>query len=100
MIFVLNYNKLSRRVIDLRVFDDAEHEHASRYKASLQVDAVERGIEGSREIVLFRADSAETLKRTHGSYFLTDDELVDRAIRNAESAARHSTRGPRGLRHR
>lgn len=76
-LFLLVYDRKAHKLIDCREFSDRDWEAANRTRLDAQRVAIRNHLD--HEIVLFQADSLEVLKHTHGSYFLTPDEMVDRA---------------------
>lgn len=68
--FVLIYDRKERKPLELRTFPDTQFEAAMAFRLQEQQRALREGLD--REIVLFHADSEEALRRTHGSYFLTE----------------------------
>jgi hypothetical protein len=76
-IFVLIYDRPSRSIVQLREFDAGELSMASEFRTEAQLRAIQNGAD--QDIVLLQARSLESLARTHSSYFLTLDQLIDRA---------------------
>lgn len=74
--FVLIYDRPARTVIELQEFTDQEREQADAYRLKAQRTAIREHLD--QEIVLFHAASREALQRTHGSYFFSSRELLDR----------------------
>lgn len=81
--FVLVYDRAGRRVTELREFSETDVEHARAFRLESQRQAIRENLD--EEIVLFQATSEEALRRTHGSYFLSERELIDR-MREAAGA--------------
>jgi hypothetical protein len=76
-LFLLIYDRRSMQVIELREFDESGRIEADTVRFAAQRDALAAGLD--QDIVLFQADSEQELRRTHGSYFLTVHELIERA---------------------
>lgn len=75
-LFVLVYDRTRHRVVELREFPEADIAGAHAFRLGAQRHAIHQGLD--EEIVLFQAASEESLKRTHGSYFLSEQELMGR----------------------
>lgn len=82
--FVLVYDRQERKPLELRTFPDSQFEAATAFRLKEQQRALREGLD--REIVLFHANSEEALRRTHGAYFLTEGELLDRLASAADAA--------------
>jgi hypothetical protein len=78
-------------VYDVKV-GEAEVEEFDDYEAALAAyDALEKKARGRRDldIVLLGADSLETVKSTHSSYFDTTQHGFERFFKDALAAASH-----------
>jgi hypothetical protein len=72
--FLLVYDQKASRLLELREFAstrDAHRERRARELANLR----DRNV----EVVVLTADSEEALRRTHGRYFSSAGELIQRA---------------------
>jgi CHASE1-domain containing sensor protein len=74
---VLVYDRSRRQLLELKEFALSQRADADEFRLAQQVDAYTQGLD--REIVLFQAESREDLERSHGSYFLSLDELIEQA---------------------
>lgn len=81
---VLVYDRTQRRLLELRRFEPDQYAEADTYRFAAQLRAIEQRLD--REIVLFRANSEDALRHTHGSYFLTQSELLDRFERTTKAS--------------
>ncbi len=67
MIFLIDYDRPTGRLIECRMFDDQEREKAANARLEIELDLNRRGVD--REVVLLEADSEEALRLTHRRYF-------------------------------
>jgi hypothetical protein len=67
MIFLIDYDRPTGRLIDCRVFEDKEREKAANARLEIELDLNRRGVD--REVVLLEAESEEALRLTHRRYF-------------------------------
>jgi hypothetical protein len=82
--FVLIYDRQERELLDLREFAETDQVAASAFRLAAQRRALNDNLD--QEIVLFQAASREALERTHGSYFLSEKELLHRALSGVVSS--------------
>lgn len=82
--FVLVYDRSQQMLIDLKKFEDTERAGAEAFRHQAQRRALTDNLD--QEIVLFQAHSEEALRRSHGSYFLSEEELLNRARRAVEAS--------------
>ncbi|MCA1849582.1 MAG: hypothetical protein LC672_00670 [Acidobacteria bacterium] len=75
MIFLIEYDRNSGRIVTLKEFDDAERQEAEDSRLEMEIELNHLGIE--REVVLLEADTEEALRRTHRRYFEDLAELVN-----------------------
>jgi hypothetical protein len=83
-LFVLIYDRTERRLLDLRTFAEADYQAADAFRLQAQYHASQAGLD--QDIVLFQAESEESLRATHGLYFLTERQLIER-MREAAKAS-------------
>ena len=83
-LFVLIYDRTTQRLVDLREFRESDREAAETFRLDAQRRSLREDLD--QEIVLFQAASRESLMRTHGSYFLSERELLER-MRDAVEAS-------------
>ncbi len=81
--FVLVYDRRAKRLVALKEFDDGERTQADAFRMEAQRHAFADGLD--EEVILFQASSREVLQRTHGSYFLSEQEIADRTLNGAEA---------------
>ncbi len=67
MIFSIEYDRPSGRIVTLRVFDDSERLEAEKLRLEIELDLNRRGID--HEVVLLEAANEDALRRTHRRYF-------------------------------
>ena len=80
MIFLIEYDPPTRRLVQFRKFQESDRQAAHDARLELEV-ALNR--EGSQhEVVILEAPSEEAVRRTHRRYFKNLDELM------SESAAK------------
>jgi hypothetical protein len=77
-LFVLIHDRHRQKIIELRTFSDMQRREANDYYSEAERRASRENPD--LDVVLFQADSLEDLKRTHGSYFFSEKEMLDRAI--------------------
>jgi hypothetical protein len=82
--FVLIYDRSGQRLLDLKEFAEDDRSSAETMRLNAQRTALREHLD--QEIVLFQASSREALERSHGSYFLSENELLDRAKDAAEAS--------------
>ena len=75
MIFLLDYDRGSGKMVSLRTYADSQRQQASAERLELEIDCHRRGIE--REIVVLQAASKEALMKTHRRYFADLKELIE-----------------------
>jgi len=79
--FVLIYDWTAKRLVQLTEYEPGEFQRANQDRHDAEVRAMREGRDD--EIVLLVAESLEALKRTHGSYFYTVEEIVEELRRLA-----------------
>jgi hypothetical protein len=82
--FVPIYNRSAQALEELREFAEGDRASAETFRMNAQRRALRDNLD--EEIILFRADSRGALERTHGSYFLTERELLERVKEAAEAS--------------
>ncbi|MBT2746588.1 MULTISPECIES: hypothetical protein [unclassified Lysobacter] len=73
MIFLIHYNRKLGALVSVATYQDSERLAASQAKMSLEVSLL--GSNGASEVVLLEAETEEDLRKTHGRYFKTLEEL-------------------------
>ena len=77
MIFLIQYNRPTGRIVTLRVFDDSERAAAEDFRLELDLDLHRRKIHD--EVVLLQAISEDAIRRTHRRYFEDLDQIAKSA---------------------
>lgn len=67
MIFLIEYDRRSGRVVTFVAYDETSRALADNARLDLELRLNREGIE--REVVLLEAATEEALRRTHGRYF-------------------------------
>jgi hypothetical protein len=75
--FVLIYDRHEHKLQELQEFDENDRAAAEAFRHRALRRSLNENLD--QEIVLFQAASREALQHTHGSYFLSAEELLDRA---------------------
>jgi hypothetical protein len=79
-LFLLEFDRdLGRLVGDPKQFADNDRELAAAARLDTQRRVLKESL--NRDVVLLEAESLEVLRETHGSFFMTPDELVERIAR-------------------
>jgi len=83
--FVLIYDRQAQHILELCELSEDQAAEASAFR----FEAERRRIRGhlDQEVVLFQTDSLDTLRKTHGSYFLNEGELIERFEDSVRPAA-------------
>jgi hypothetical protein len=74
VIFLVQFDRSSQRVVLLRRFPEADREQVEDIRLSLELELKRSGVE--HEVVVLEAESKEALQRTHRRYFETIEELA------------------------
>lgn len=74
--FLLIYDRRIQQVVSLTRFSSAQRAEAEDARLREERKRLDERLD--REIVLFQADSEAALRHTHGSYFLSLQELAER----------------------
>jgi hypothetical protein len=74
VVFLIEYDRDSGRIVTMRSFEDSERESAQDARLDLELDLNEKGIE--YEGVLLEASDEEAVRRTHRRYFEDLRELT------------------------
>ncbi len=75
MIFLLEYDRPSGRLVTIREFIDSERTQAENVRIELEVTLNREKID--HEVVLLQAQDKEALRLTHGRYFADLRELIE-----------------------
>ena len=67
MLFLIEYDRPSGKLLQLRKFGESEWRTANDARLELEIDLNRRGIQ--REVVILDAPNEEALRHTHGRYF-------------------------------
>jgi hypothetical protein len=84
MIFLVDYDRPSGKLVGLEPFAQSDRERAANARLELELAHLREGVE-AREVVILDAESEESLRRTHGRYFQTPEELLRSAGRYDET---------------
>ncbi len=74
MIFLVQYERRTAKLVRLNCFADDQRVAAEKARLDLELTLLDCEIE--QEIVLLEAESELALRRTHGRYFQTLAEIV------------------------
>jgi hypothetical protein len=74
MLFLLEYDRDSGKMVTFRSFDDSEREVAENARLELELELNRHGVE--REVVILEAASEGAVRRTHRRYFENLEELL------------------------
>jgi hypothetical protein len=91
--FVVVYDRCKRKLLQLREFPEGERGAAEQFRRQALRHSIDENPD--QEVVLFQAASEEALRRTHGSYFLSTEELLN-PLREATRPARDGARTSHG----
>jgi hypothetical protein len=69
VIFLVEYDRPTRRTLLFRTFDDDERRTAQDERLKLELDLNQRGLLLAREVVLLEAVDEQHIRRTHERYF-------------------------------
>jgi hypothetical protein len=74
MIFLIEYNRTTGSLVNLRKFAESEKEKAKDARLELELDLHKRDIE--HEVVILEAASEAAIRKTHRRYFEDLKELL------------------------
>lgn len=77
MVFLLDYDRKSGKLLEFKAYDDHERAEAQRARLRIELSAKRDILAGLREVVLLEADDASVLQRTHQRYFRSAKEIVE-----------------------
>ena len=69
MIFLIEYDRRTRRTLVFKTFEDDQRQAAQDERLRLELQLNRRGLLLEREVVLLEARDTEHLRRTHDRYF-------------------------------
>ncbi len=75
MIFLIDYERKSGRLLQFKRFTDDRRAEAQRERLDIELGLGDA--RGSREVVLLEADREETLRRTHRRYFESTETIIE-----------------------
>lgn len=78
MLFLIEYNRDSGRIVTFKSFEDSDRRGAEESRLGLELDLNLKGIEN--EVVLLEAATEEALRRTHRRYFEDLSELTKASV--------------------
>lgn len=76
MIFLLHYDRESRRLVQLCPFDNWEAAHKARLDLELRLNR-DSPANDSNEVVLLEASNEQALRQTHARYFYSVADLAE-----------------------
>ena len=82
MIFLIEYDRPTRRTLLFKTFDDTERHNAQNDRLQIELDLNRRGLLLKREVVLLEARDEQRLRRTHERYFENLPEHVKVPVTN------------------
>ena len=74
MIFLIQYNRSNRKLVEFQTFDDSEREKA--YDTKLDLELRLNGQRIRDEVVILEASSEAAVRRTHRRYFESLEQLL------------------------
>lgn len=74
MIFLIEYDRASGRLLRKSTFSDGDRVHAEDSRLELELRLNANAV--SHEVVLLQADSEDALRKTHNRYFASLTELL------------------------
>ena len=75
MIFLIEYDRPSGRIVTFQSFDESSRELAANARLSLELRRNQQQVD--REIVLLEAVSENALRQTHRRYFETARQIIE-----------------------
>ena len=69
MIFLIVYDRRTRRTLVFKTFEDTERFQAQEARLQIELDLNRNGLLLQREVVLLDAANERALRRTHERYF-------------------------------
>jgi type IV secretory pathway protease TraF len=69
MIFMIEYDRPTRRTLLFKTFDDSDLPKARQGRLQIELDLNRRGLLMQHEILLLHARDEQSLRRTHSRYF-------------------------------
>lgn len=73
MIYLIHYDRVAGRLVNISEFTDDEREVASKARLDLEIELLCGN--GKYEVVLLEASSQDELKKTHRRYFDSFEEM-------------------------
>lgn len=77
MLFLVEYDRSRGKLDSLQAFDDSCRQQVADARLELELSLHSRGVE--REVVILEAASEAAIRRTHGRYFKSLEELAKTA---------------------
>lgn len=78
MIFLIDYDRQAGRIVTMTEFKDSEKAAAQASRLELELRLHREKVD--REIVLLEAEDEAAIRQSHGRYFYTVRELLDRLL--------------------
>jgi hypothetical protein len=79
MLFLIEYERKTGRILNLKTFLDEEREHANDLRFTLESEQVLCD-KNDVEIALLEAENFGALLITHARYFLTVEQIVNKIL--------------------
>lgn len=73
MIFLVQYERAKGLLVSITSFADSDRDVAATAKLDLEISLLT--VEGAYEVVLLEAESQDALRKTHGRYFNTLEQM-------------------------
>ena len=74
MIFLIEYDRPTGRMITFKTFEDSKREEAANERLEIELDLNRRSLD--HEVVLLEAENEGALRRTHRRYFEDARQIV------------------------
>jgi hypothetical protein len=90
MIYLLHYDRPNGKLVSIQEFPSTHRKHAMNARLELELDLHHKGL--PHEATLLEAASVEALRRTHGRYFYTSQEILEKLSEVAKRAGKAKLR--------
>ena len=74
MIFLIEYDRSEQRLVAIQAFDESQLQAANTARLDRELELNRSGTD--REVVLLDAADEEAIRKTHGRYFQSINELI------------------------
>lgn len=86
MRYLIEYNRKEGKIVTFQVYTEDQKEEADEIRFKKELDNYRNGI--INEVIVLAADSEEQLRTTHGRYFYTYEELIEKLNTGLEKSLR------------